>query len=195
MKAFVLVKNGKPEVAFELQELPNPEPQPHEVVVETECFGLNFADIMARNGLYQDCPPLPTVIGYESVGKVVKLGKDVNSVAVGQRVVAFSRFGGYATHVTTDQRAVSPIPDDMDAGKACAFATQYCTAYYAAAEMTNLHEGDHVLIDAAAGGVGTALVQLAKRKNCIIYGGAGSDEKLKTTGRSVSNQLSEERFF
>jgi len=178
MKAFVLVKNGKPDVAFQLQELSMPQPKPNEVLVETECFGLNFADIMARNGLYQDCPPLPTVIGYEAVGKIIAIGKEVKHISIGQRVVAFTRFGGYATHVVTDERAVTPIANDMDAGKACALATQYCTAYYAAAEMTNLHEGDNVLIDAAAGGVGTALVQLAKSKNCNIYGGAGSDEKL-----------------
>jgi NADPH2:quinone reductase len=179
MKAFVLVRNGKPDKAFELQELPTPQPKANEVVVETECFGLNFADIMARNGLYQDCPPLPAVIGYEAVGKIVAKGTDVKSIDIGQRVVAFTRFGGYATHVVTDERAVAPIADDMDAGKACALATQYCTAYFAAAEMTTLHEGYNVLIDAAAGGVGTALVQIARNKKCIIYGGAGSDEKLE----------------
>jgi NADPH2:quinone reductase len=179
MKAFVLKKFGKPESAFELQELPTPEPKPHEVLINNECFGLNFADIMARNGLYQDCPPLPAVIGYEVVGRIEKTGKDVTHLKPGQRVVSLTRFGGYATHAVADARAAVVVDENIDAGKAAALATQYCTAYFAAEEMVRLHEGDHVLIDAAAGGVGTALTQMAKHHGCIIYGGAGSDEKLE----------------
>ncbi len=185
MQAFVLHKFGNAEAAFQLKELPTPQPKPNEVLIEAECFGLNFADIMARNGLYQDCPPLPTVLGYEAVGRIIKTGSEVTHLKEGQRVVAFTRFGGYATHVITDQRAATPIPEDMDAGKAAALATQYCTAYFAAYEMASLQNGDRILIDAAAGGVGTALVQLARHKGCTIIGGAGSDDKLaylKTQG-------------
>jgi NADPH2:quinone reductase len=93
--------------------------------------------------------------------------------------VAFTRFGGYADHVVTDYRAVAVIPEDMDAGEACALATQYSTAYYASEECVRLHAGDKVLIHAAAGGVGTALIQLAKRHDCIIFGTAGSESKLQ----------------
>ena len=179
MKAFAIVKNGSPEKAFKLMEFPDPVPQSHEVVIEVESFGLNFADVMARLGLYRDCPPLPAVVGYEVVGKVKGFGQGVSQFNEGQRVVAFTRFGGYATQVATDQRAVVPIPDDMEAGEAAALAVQYSTAYFAAEEMVRLHEGDHVLIQAAAGGVGTALIQLAKHRKCVIYGAAGSDEKLE----------------
>ena len=178
MKAFAIVKNGKPSTAFKLMDFPDPEPQPHEVIIEVDTFGLNFADVMARLGLYQDCPPLPAVVGYEVVGHIKKFGQDVKHFQEGQRVAAFSRFGGYATQVATDQRAVVPIDDGMDSGEAAALAVQYSTAYFAAEEMVKLHEGDHILIQAAAGGVGTALIQLAKNRKCVIYGAAGSDEKL-----------------
>jgi NADPH:quinone reductase-like Zn-dependent oxidoreductase len=178
MEAFFLKKNGSAEEAFELRKVPALEPKPTEIVIESEAFGLNFADVMARKGLYQDCPPLPTVIGYEAVGTIIKTGSEVSNLKIGQRVVVFTRFGGYARQVATEAIAATPIPNDIDAGKAAALATQYCTAYYASHEMVNLHEGQRVVIDAAAGGVGTALIQMAKHKKCIVFGGVGSDEKM-----------------
>lgn len=178
MKAFQLIRFGTAPESFQLNEFPDLQPQPHEVVVDVEAFGLNFADVVARLGKYQDCPPLPAVIGYEAVGRISKVGNTAGEYKAGQRVVAFTRFGGYATQVAADQLGIVAIPENMDAGEAAALATQYCTAYYAAEEMVRLHEGDHVLVQAAAGGVGTALVQIAKHRKCIVYGGAGSDEKL-----------------
>jgi len=178
MRAFHLTRFGKPSEAFQLKELPDLQPKPHEVLIEAEAFGLNFADVMARLGRYRDCPPLPATIGYDVVGRISKVGSDVKDLHPGQRVVAFTRFGGYATQVATDHRGVAVISDKADAGEAAALATQYCTAYYAAEETVRLHEGDHVVIQAAAGGVGTALVQIAKHRKCIVYGGAGSDEKM-----------------
>ena len=178
MKAAVLVANGAPQKAFEIREMPNPRPDAGQVSVDVEAFGLNFADVMARLGLYRDCPPLPAIIGYEAVGRVSALGPGVEGFAKGQRVLAFTRFGAYATKVVTDVNGVVPIPDDMPASEAAALATQYVTAWFAAEYITRIYEGEHVLIHAAAGGVGTALVQLAKHKGCIIYGTAGSPQKL-----------------
>lgn len=179
MRAIVLTKFGNPDVAFQLQERPNPVPKPLEIGISVEAFGLNFADVMARQGLYQDCPPLPAVIGYEVVGRVDALGSEVTKFKVGQRVVALTRFGGYADYAVADARAAVAIPDDMHAGVAAAIATQYGTAYYCAEEATRLHAGEHVLVQAAAGGVGTALVQMAKNAGCVVYGTAGSESKLQ----------------
>ncbi len=179
MKAYFLVRNGAADKAFELRDLPTLKPKAGEVLIHAEAFGLNFADVMARLGLYKDAPPLPAVVGYETVGRVAEVGEGVTNVKVGDRVVALSRFGGYAQAVVTDARATMLIPDDMDAGIATCLATQYATAWYAAEEMVRLHEGDHVLIHAAAGGVGIALIQMAKRRGAVIFGTAGSDEKLK----------------
>lgn len=174
MKAVVLVKNGKPEVAFEVRDVEKPSPDSNEVLIKVEAFGLNYADVMARLGLYEDCPKLPAVIGYDVIGRIESIGKDVSNIAVGDRVVALTRFGGYAEYAVTDSRAIAKVPEDMETGVGTALTTQYGTAYFCGAEMTRMHEGDHVLIQAAAGGVGTALVQLAKHRGATVYGTAST---------------------
>lgn len=175
MRQFVLEKFGDPDRAFRLRESAIPSPGVGQAVIECEGFGLNFADVMARRGLYQDAPPRPCVIGYEAVGR---LKQPLGNFAKGQRVLVFTRFGGYSSHIVADERTVRAIPEEIPLGEALALAVQYCTAYHAAYECVNVFEGDHVLVHAAAGGVGTALVQLLKRKGCVVYGTAGSDKKL-----------------
>jgi NADPH2:quinone reductase len=144
-----------------------------------EAFGLNFADVMARKGMYQDAPPLPSILGYDVAGIVYSVGTGVTNVRPGDKVTAMTRFGGYAEYAITDARAIAIIPTSMDSATATALTTQYCTAYFAAAEMVNLHKGDKVLIQSGAGGVGTALIQYAKHKGCEIFSTAGSASKLK----------------
>ncbi|NPA67007.1 MAG: zinc-binding dehydrogenase [Chlorobi bacterium] len=198
MKAFYLVKNGKSEDAFELRDLQLKEPGDDEVMIEVEAFGLNFADVMARLGYYKACPPLPAVIGYDAAGRIIKKGKNVTDLETGQKVTALTRFGAYATHVVTNKSGVVPVTEDTDAATATALATQYTTAYYAAEFSMNLQKGEHVLIQAAAGGVGTALTQLIKRKGCIIYGTAGSKEKekyIKNNGVDFPINYREQDFF
>jgi NADPH:quinone reductase-like Zn-dependent oxidoreductase len=177
MKAHTLVRTGAASTAFELREMPKPVPAPGQLLIKVEAFGLNFADVIARHGKYRDAPPMPAVLGYEVVGRVES--SDNGNFKAGDRVTAFTRFGGYAEYAVTDVRAAAKIPEDMDAGLAAALATQYCTAVFCAEEMVNLQPSDHVLIHAAAGGVGTALTQLCKRKGCTVYGTAGSEEKRK----------------
>ncbi len=180
MKAWVLKQaHLDPNKAFELRDLPDPELKEGFVRIAVEAFGLNFADVMARQGLYKDAPPLPSVLGYEVVGQIEAIGDGVEGLALGQRVVALTRFGGYAEKAITDARAVVPIPEEMDIGVAAAIATQYGTAYYAAYEMAPLFEGQTVLVQAAAGGVGTALVQMAKLKGCTVFGTASAAHKLE----------------
>lgn len=179
-RSFYITKHGSAGTAFQLREEEIPQAKEGHIRVEVEGFGINFADIMARKGLYQDAPPTPCVVGYETVGRTMDDSIiDGAKVQAGTRVVAFSRFGGYSTHVLADERAVQPIPQDMPLGEALALAVQYCTAYHCAEERVSVFPEDHVLVQAAAGGVGTALVQLLKRKGCTIYGTAGSEEKLK----------------
>ncbi len=179
MKAAVLTKLGDASKAFEIREVAKPTISGFDVLVKVEAFGLNFADVMARNGLYKDAPPLPSILGYDVVGEVVEVASDAAKHLLGKRVVSMTRFGGYAQYAKTDYRACAIISDQINAAEATALATQYCTAYYAAYECVSLHEGDQVLIHACAGGVGTALTQLAKNKGCIVYGTSGSDEKFE----------------
>lgn len=178
MLEYALVKNGKSATAFTLRERPTPEPAAGEVLIQSEGFGLNFADVMARLGLYPDCPPLPVVLGYENVGRIKSVGPDVTDFLPGDRVLAFTRFGGYADHVLTPKLAVVKIPEHLTVGAATALATQYVTAYHAAYDVVNVHPGDHVVVHAAAGGVGTALVQMLLHQGCIVFGTAGSPEKM-----------------
>lgn len=178
MKAIFVVRNSEPAKSFEIRETPEPEMKARQVMVAVEGFGINFADVMARKGLYREAPPLPCVLGYEVVGRVEKAGKDVDSSWIGKRVLAFTRFGGYAEKVVTDHRGLVQIPEELEIDRATAMGTQYATAYYAIMHSQTLLPGDVVLIHAAAGGVGQALVQFAQHLGCRIIGTAGSQEKL-----------------
>ena len=177
MKAIYLVKKGNPETAFETREVEQPKPGPGEVLIKSEGFGLNYSEVMARNGLYREAPPMPSVLGYEVVGEIIEIGKGTDQKWLGQRVVGFTRFGGYAEYAVTGEKGVVEI-GDMDMGEATCLATQGVTAYYMAYEQLNLFEGDRVMIHAGAGGVGTLLIQLCKLKGCEVFANAGSDEKL-----------------
>lgn len=180
MKAFQLIQFGKSgKESFQLSEVEEPKLGDEQVKIKVDAFGLNFADVMSRKGIYNDCPPLPAILGYECVGKVLEVSEGVVNVSVGDRVTAFTRFGSYAEIVVTDYRGVQKIDSEMSNGDAVALATQYCTAWFAACEAINIYEGEHVLVHAAAGGVGTALVQIAKSKGCTVYGTASSPKKLE----------------
>jgi len=175
--AFHLIANTTPDKAFALREIQLAQIQPDEVLIEVEAFGLNYADVMARKGLYRDAPPMPCVLGYEVVGRIKEVGAENDSNLVGQRVVAFTRFGGYAKHAITKADALMPIDEEISAGAALALTTQYLTAYYMVYVATNILPGDHVLVHAAAGGVGTALIQMLKERGALVYAKCGSDSK------------------
>lgn len=188
MKSIYLKKYGKAEQAFDIREIAKPDCGPEEVLIEVEAFGLNYAEVMARNGLYQAAPPLPCILGYEVVGTIRETGARADRSHIGKRVVAFTRFGGYAQFATTHQTAFAEI-GTMEAGTACCIAVQYATAWYMACEAQNLQPGDRVLVHAGAGGVGTALIQLCKLKGCYVYGSAGSDEKLSYMTRQGADEV------
>ena len=175
--AFHLIANTNPDKAFDFREIDLPEVKSDEVLIEVEAFGLNYADVMARKGLYRDAPPLPCVLGYEVVGRIKEVGNDGNDNLLGKRVVAFTRFGGYAQHAITKVDALMPIDDELSSGAALALTTQYLTAYYMVYVAANILPDDHVLVHAAAGGVGTALIQMLKERRAIVYAKCGSDSK------------------
>jgi NADPH2:quinone reductase len=176
-EAMFLVRKGDADKAFERRERTLPELKAKEVLIESEAFGLNYADVMARLGLYREAPPMPCVIGYELVGTVKEVGVDADSSLIGKRVVAFCRFGGYGKHVITWDYAVVPI-GEMPSEEAMVLCTQAVTAYYMAEYLTPVHKGEKVLIHAAAGGVGTILIQLAKRKGAEVFAKIGDDSKV-----------------
>ena len=179
MKAIVVTKEGSAAEAFEFQDIPKPSPSANQVLIKVSHFGLNYADIMARKGLYNDRPALPCVLGYEAVGEVEAVGENAKRYEVGDLVLGFTQFGGYAEYAVADYRGVVTLASGTNREEATALATQYCTAWFSACHMVNFHKGDRVLVHAAAGGVGTALVQIAKWKGCEVIGTASRPEKLE----------------
>jgi len=178
MKAVFLTSFGKADSSFEIRETPKPTCTDAQVLIKVEAFGLNFADILARTGMYPDTPPTPCVIGYEVVGRIEELGSDVPADFLGKRAVALTRFGGYAEYAATDYRALAIIDEETNASEALALATQGTTAYVCLEESVNLYAGDNVLIHAAAGGVGLMLCQLALSKGCTVFGTTSQSAKI-----------------
>jgi NADPH:quinone reductase-like Zn-dependent oxidoreductase len=196
MKAIYLNKHGNSATAFETKDAEIPKAGKGELIVKVHSFGLNFADVVARRGLYPEAPKNPAVLGYDVAGTIHALGEGVEGFKIGQRVTALTRFGGYAEYAKTMLEGVAVIPDDLDYATATALATQGCTAYFCAYESVKLHEGDRLLIHAAAGGVGSLLVQMAKHEKCIVYGTASSKkiDFLKSIGVDVPIDYTKDDF-
>lgn len=175
-EAIVLVKKGKPTQAFERREWTISEVKADQVLIESEAFGLNYADVMASQGLYREAPPMPCVIGYEVVGKIIKVGESIDPTWVGKRVVSFCRFGGYSKHVIAENFAFVAI-DETPATEALALCTQGVTAYYMSHYLSPVRKNEKVLIHAAAGGVGSLLIQLCKLNGAEVFAKIGSSKK------------------
>ena len=158
---------------LELVELPDPQPQTGQVRIRVEASGLNYADVMQREGLYPGGPKPPFIPGLEAAG-VVEAG---DSLPAGSRVMAMSGSGCHAEQVCVSSSACIPFPDSMSFVEAAAFPVQYLTAYHALTTCGRATAGQTVLIHAAAGGVGTAAVQIAKLLGLHVIGTASSEEK------------------
>lgn len=176
MRSIWITKWGGPEV-LEVRETPTPEPGPGEVRVVAAACGLNFAEITARMGLYPDAPKAPLVVGYEGAGHVDAVGSGVSGVKEGDRVLYLSQFKGHASHVVVPEGQVSRIPDAMSFEQAAALPVNYVTAYHMLFEVARVRSGDSVLIHAAAGGVGTAVLQLCGTIGGITTYGTASGSK------------------
>lgn len=176
-EGYFIVQKGEPSKAFELRDFEIADPGDNEVLIEVEAFGLNYADVMARKGLYRDAPPFPSIVGYEVVGKVISTGENTNKELLGKRVLAFTRFGGYARHAVTTEMACTVVSDES-AGELLALCTQGVTAYYMAMYLSPVRKGDKALVHAAAGGVGSLLIQLVKLNGGEAIAKVGSDEKV-----------------
>jgi NADPH:quinone reductase-like Zn-dependent oxidoreductase len=171
VKALVQTGNGGPQV-LQVQERADPPVGPGEIRIAVKAAGINFADTMARVGLYPDAPKPPCVMGYEVSGEVESLGDGVSDFAIGARVMAGTRFGGQAELVTVPADQVLPLPDRLSFEQGAAFPVNYGTAYAALIIMGSLREGDRVLIHAAGGGVGIAATQIARNVGAEIFGTA-----------------------
>ncbi|QCS41295.1 NADPH:quinone oxidoreductase family protein [Natrinema versiforme] len=159
-------------------DVPTPEPDAGEVRIDIESAGINFADIMQRRGHYPDGPDAPYVPGMEAAGTVDAVGDGVEDLSEGDRVVGMLDTGGYAEYVTAAADLLFPIPEAMSFDEAAGFPVQFLTAHACLFEWGGLEEGESVLVQAAAGGVGTAAVQLASNAGAEVFGTASTQEKL-----------------
>ncbi|HEV2734520.1 MAG TPA: zinc-binding dehydrogenase [Longimicrobiaceae bacterium] len=178
MRAIVLERYGGPEV-LRVREVPDPVPGSGEVRVRVEAIGVNFAEVLSRKGLYGWAPALPYTPGMEATGTIDLLGPGVQGRAIGERVIVGAQHGAYAERVVVPERQALPAIPGFSTEENAAVAVNYLTAWVALMEMARLRPGDRVLVTAAAGGVGTAAVQIATRFGCATVGLAGSDAKLE----------------
>ncbi len=177
MKAIVVERLGPPDV-MEVRELPVPQPGPGEVRLKVEAVGINFADVLAVAGEYLTRTRLPYTPGMEFAGIVDALGEGVTGVQVGQRVAALAGRGGLAEYAISPAAALIRVPDSFSAAQAAAFPVSYFTAYHGLKTLGHGKEGEWVLVQAAAGALGTASIQLAKALGMNVIAMASTEEKL-----------------
>ena len=173
MRQAVITRHGPPDV-FEMREAPDPQPGHGELRIRVRAAGINFADVLARLGLYPDAPKPPVVVGYEVAGHVDGIGRDVTGFSEGERVVALTRFGGYADTVVVPAGQVFHFPDELSDSEAAAVPVTYLTAAIALYRMAALAPNETVLIHNAGGGVGIAATQLARLRRATVIGTASA---------------------
>jgi synaptic vesicle membrane protein VAT-1 len=186
MRQIVIPRIGGPEV-LEVREAADPEPKAGEVRVRVHASGVNFADVMARLGLYQDAPPLPAVVGYEIAGVVDAVGDGVTRAKSGDRVIGLCRFGGYADVVVLPEAQVFACPPRLSFTQAAAIPVNYLTAWLMLVELGNVQARHTVLVHSAAGGVGQAALQVCKLRGATVIGTASKakHERLQSLGVSA----------
>lgn len=176
MRAWHVERYGEPVDVLRLAEVPDPVPGPGQVLVGVRAVAVNFPDVLLARGQYQERPPLPFVPGIELCGDVLAVGDGVEHVAVGDRVVG-SRIGVLAERAVVDTHEVWPAPPGLSDEQAAGFVIAYQTAWFALHRRASLRRGETVLVTAAAGGVGTATVQLATAAGARVVGVVGSEAK------------------
>ncbi len=175
MRQVWITKKGTPDVLV-VKEAPDPKPGKGEVRIRVKAAGINFADLMARVGLYPDAPPLPAVVGYEVSGVIDEVGPGVTTRTAGDRVLALTKFGGYSDTVVLPASQAVLMPEKMTFEEGAALPTVYVTAYNMMLFTGTVRERSTVFIHSAAGGVGLAAIQIAKTRHCTIIGTASKSK-------------------
>ena len=183
MRQVVITRRGGPEV-IEVREAPDPRPAPGEVRIRVRAAGLNFADVMARVGMYPDAPKLPAVMGYEVAGEI-----DLPRERAGEKVLAMTRFGGHSDLVCVPAAVAMPIPGKLSFSEAAAIPVNWLTAWHMLVELSNLRRGQTVLIQSAAGGVGTAAVQICRKLGASTIGTASSGKHVRLRELGLSHAI------
>ncbi|MBS2030337.1 MAG: zinc-binding dehydrogenase [Deltaproteobacteria bacterium] len=176
MRAIWITRHGGPEV-LQVRDTPDPTPGPGQVRLKVHAAGLNFAEMMARQGLYPDAPKPPCVVGYEASGVIDALGEGVSGPPVGTKVIALSKFGAHTDSLVVPAGQVLPMPEGMTFEEGAALPVVYLTAYHMLFRVGWLRPGMKVLIHMAAGGVGLAALQLCRTVPGVVTFGTASASK------------------
>lgn len=163
--------------ALTWKELPTPQPQSGEVLIEIKAASLNFPDLLIVQNKYQMKPALPFVPGSEFAGVIEAVGEGVTGLSAGQRVACLAGTGGFGTHTLAPAALCLPLPDDFSFVDAAAFIMIYATSHHALIDRAQLRAGETVLVLGAAGGVGTSAIQIAKACGARVIAATSSDEK------------------
>jgi NADPH:quinone reductase-like Zn-dependent oxidoreductase len=188
MRAIVTTANGDVRV-MRVQERPDPKPARGEVLVRVKAAGLNFADILARQGLYPDGPAKPCVMGYEVSGIVESVGEGVDSTLTGQPVIAMTRFKGQAELITVAEMQVFEKPANLSFEEAAAIPVNYLTAWALLVVMGGLQQDESVLIHNAGGGVGLAALDIAKHIGAKTFGTASPSKHAFLKDRGLDHSI------
>lgn len=177
MKAYEFRKSGKPEV-LRLKDLPEPTPEPDEVKVKIEFIGINYAEILSRKGMYGWAPKKPYIPGMEAYGEIIEVGSKVKNRKAGDKVIIGQQYGSYAEFACTKGHLSFPAIEGFTPEENAAYLVNFMTAWVALKKMCRIESDERVLIHAAAGGVGTAAIQIANAFGCKVYGTASRPDKL-----------------
>ncbi|MCH7737787.1 MAG: NAD(P)H-quinone oxidoreductase [Chloroflexi bacterium] len=194
MKAVRINEFGGPEV-LKIEDVPQPTPRPHHVLIKVDSAGVNYADVLRRGGNYPG-PDLPSSMGLEAAGTVVEVGSDVSGISVGQKVMGMGP-GSQAEYVAINGNLVFPYPDSLDAVEAGGMPIVFLTSYHILKTRGQMQSGDTVLVQAGASGVGTVLIQLAKAWGAKVIATASAQDKLdlcRSLGADVTINYTEADF-
>jgi NADPH:quinone reductase-like Zn-dependent oxidoreductase len=194
MRRVWITRAGPPEV-LKVREEADPEPKPGEIRIRTRACGINFADLMARVGMYPDAPKIPCVIGYEAAGVVDAVGEGVTSFGEGDRVMAIPYFGGYTDTLCVPTAQAFHMPEKMTFEEGAALPVVYGTAHNMMLYCGNLREGSTVLVHSAAGGVGLAAIDLARTRKCTIIGVASASKHGFLHDRGCQHTISHDEDY
>jgi NADPH:quinone reductase-like Zn-dependent oxidoreductase len=188
MRVVEITKHGGPEV-LQVRERPDPPLGRGELRIDVAAAGINFADVMARMGIYPDAPKPPCVVGYEVAGTILEVGEGVEDFTAGQRAIASTMFGGYASQVVVAASDVVPLPDALTFEQGAALPVNYGTAWAGLVGYGNVQPGERVLIHSAGGGVGIAATQIAKHVGAEVYGTASPGKHARIAELGVDHPL------
>jgi NADPH:quinone reductase-like Zn-dependent oxidoreductase len=186
MRQVWIPRTGTPDV-LEVRTAPDPPPGPGEIRIRVKATGVNFADVLARMGLYPDAPKLPCVVGYEVAGDVDAVGAGVTTFREGDRVVSLTRFGGYSDVVVVPASLAAPLPDALTYESAAALPVNWLTAWLMLVRLGNVQPGERVLVHAAAGGVGQAAIQIARWRGATVIGTASPSKHARLLESGVEH--------